>query len=300
MSSNAVDLTSIINAIGLLTGGAKTQEQPPEMSPVVKDVVRSTAGTSKVDINQILQMVALFAPIVQALLSKLKKAPAPAPAPAPPVQTAPTPATTPTPAPAPVTPSTGRRVIASFRPCHWIGWEDFVQRQGEKQAYHHLIGNSQGIVSGSDLVGRGYRGHVDMTPLDQFGQPFYNDDLPKYPELFAKTPSLISQDANGRWTCGEGNNRIRHYINVNGQRFGPMGDTVPGRAWEGQGICGLTSETDDAAMTPVVLINYDIPLSTDFFVFYEAEYEAPDGSIIPVGKTSTVHVKAWEVVGQAA
>jgi hypothetical protein len=68
---------------------------------------------------------------------------------------------------------------------------------------------------------------------------------------------------------------------------------VPGTAWEGQGVIGLTSEYDDGAFTPVLLVNYDVPLSVEYKVSYRAEYIGPDGEAVSFDPSPTFRVKAW-------
>jgi len=263
--------------------------------PALPGFGSSKAAAPQIDFNQLIQ---IFGPILAGLILQWMTprvvAPAPIPIPVPPPIAAP-----PTPPVAPVPPPVSeKRVIASLRN-HWIGWEDYSMRAGEKRAFHHSI-NASKIISGQELVGRGYRGHADVTPLDQWGKPFFNSDLGRFPDLFAKDPGLVHQDPNGKWTCGEGNNRINHYIIIDGHEYGPMGDMVEGRGWEEQPWAGLTSETDDGAMTPVVLINYDVPLGQEISLAYRAGYVGWDGKEIPSDPTKAVRVKAWEVVGQEA
>lgn len=240
------------------------------------------------------QLIAIFGPVLAGLvaqwLAPRPSTPKPEPIPVPPPVLPPT-----IPQPPLQPPATQERRVASLRN-HWIGWEDYSQRPGEKHAFHHSI-NASRIIQGGELIGRGYRGHTDLTPLDQFGKPFFNSDLGRFPELFAKDGGLVHQDERGKWTCGEGNNRINHYIIINGQEFGPMGDMVEGTGWDQQPWCGLTSETDDGAMTPVILINYDVPLSQLVKIQYRGGYVGLDGVEIPSDPTNPVNLKAWQVIG---
>jgi hypothetical protein len=249
--------------------------------------------TKGIDFNQILALLnGPLGALLIGLISQLATA-HPTPAPTPPVVPPTTPPVTPPSAPVVPAPPTGTRIIASFL-SHWLGWEDFSMRQGEKHAFHHLVKSGLG-----DLKGKGWRGHIDYTPRDQNGVPFYNSDLPRFPELFAIEPGLVTQDATGKWTCGEGNNRIGHIIIRDGQEFGPMGDMDPGGSWEGSGM-GLSSETDEAADTPVVVSDYDLPLSVQFTISERAIYHAPDGRIVPIPALPAVIFKPWDVPGQEA
>jgi hypothetical protein len=237
-----------------------------------------------VDINAILalaqQLPALLA-MLQGLFAMFKK-----PAPVPVVTPTPTPDPLPVPEP-PIVPPVYDRVIATLA-SHWIGAEGW---NGKPNG--HFPVNATGIFNGSELAGAGYRLHGDSTPRDQNGQPFYNEDVGKFPALFAKDPSLVHRDATGKWTCGEGNNRTSFDIRVDGKQYGPQGDEAPGTPFDAQEVIDLTSETDDASFTPVWTVPQDLDLNSEHSFQWRQTYVAPDGRTV-VGNWSTpVRIHAW-------
>jgi len=230
--------------------------------------------------------------MVMALIAQFSKAkdPAPTPVPAPPVVVPPVTTTPPVVIPPPVTnPQAPARKIVRGK-SHILGIEGWSPTRK-----HFSLGGGtvRNIATGNDFAGAGYRIHIDTTPLDQNGQPFFNPDLHTYPELFAQDPTMVQQDGWGKWTCQEGNNRINHYVTVDGHEYGPMGDMVPGMPWQAQEVVDLTSEYDDGAFTPVLTVPQDIALSQEHTVTYRAEYVAPDGSVVKFDPAPTFKVKAW-------
>jgi hypothetical protein len=259
-------------------------------------VVRSAkkgAGAAKqaMDINAIMALVAQLPGVLamfQAIIAALKPAPTPAPVPMPaPTPTpAPVPAPTPTPVPPPV--ASTRRIAGGKS--HILG----VEGWDPKRKHFPLGGGTvRNISTGDEFCGAGYRIHLDSTPVDQFGKPFFNSDLHLQPELFAQDRNQVVQDETGKWTCGEGNNRINHYVTVDGVEFGPQGDMVPGMAFEGQEVVDLSSEYDDGACTPVLVVPQDIALSEEHSVSYRAEHVAEDGTVTRFESSPTFRVKAW-------
>jgi hypothetical protein len=259
---------------------------------------RGLVGKKAIDINLLMQLLVQLGPILGPLLIQiLTKPPQPQPTPAPtpspsPIPPPPPPAPTPTPipTPTPVPPPVPSRTVASIG-SRVLGIEGWDPRRG-----HFLLGGGtvRNIVNGAELIGAGYRIHFDSTPKDQNGQPFFNGDLPRYPELFAIDPTQVAIDPrNGKWSSGEGNNRIEHWIRVDGREYGPQGDTEPGTPFDGQEVVALTSEYDDGACTPVLTVPQDIDLSAEHTVAYRAVWVGPDGRRVGGNWTSEMRVHAW-------
>jgi hypothetical protein len=179
------------------------------------------------------------------------------------------------------------RVITSFR-SHYIGIEGYKlsDPKNPDSGTHALLGGGtvRNILDGNDVCGRGYRLHLDITPLDQFGQPFYEPDLEKYADQFFQNPAAGAV---------EGNNRVDHYITVDGQEYGPQGDMVAGTPWDGQDVIGLTSEYDQAALTPVLLVNYDLSLGRERRASYRGVYHGPRGNTISIPAVKEVRINPW-------
>lgn len=287
----------------------KHEEAPegfkPEQYPLLSTVVRALSsegvveaspgkkGAPKraVDINQIMALLAQYGPMIAALLASLKKRPEPVPVPAP-VTPPLVPHPTDTPdlvPPVPATPPVPARRVAGGK-SHILG----VEGWSPSRRHFSLGGGTvRNIATGNEFCGAGYRVHLDSTPVDQNGRPFFNDDVKKYADLFAQDPAQVQQDGFGKWTCGEGNNRINHYITVDGKEYGPQGDMVPGTPFGAQDVVDLSSEYDDAACTPVLVVPQDIALGVEHTVSYRAEHVAPDGTVTRFEPSPTIKVKAW-------
>jgi hypothetical protein len=240
-----------------------------------------------IDINQIMALLIQFGPLILPLIQQLLTHPQPQPTPAPTPVPVPTPAPVPVPAPTPTPAPTADRVITSFR-SHYIGIEGYKlsDPKNPDSGTHALLGGGtvRNILDGNDVCGRGYRLHLDITPLDQFGQPFYEPDLEKYADQFFQNPAAGAV---------EGNNRVDHYITVDGQEYGPQGDMVAGTPWDGQDVIGLTSEYDQAALTPVLLVNYDLSLGRERRASYRGVYHGPRGNTISIPAVKEVRINPW-------
>lgn len=257
------------------------------------DAKKRGAPKAAFDISKIMELLVQYGPLIAALIASFQKkkdpvVPVPAPV-TPPLVPHPTDTpdlVPPVPQPPPV--SVRRIARGKSRIIGVEGW------RGKLHSHYSLGGGTvQNIIRGTEFCGAGYRIHLDSTPVDRNGVPFYNSDLPKLPHLFAQDPSQVVQNKFGAWTCGEGNNRINHYVTVDGVEYGPMGDLVPGMAWQDQDVIDLTSEYDDAACTPVLVVPQDIELGQEHTVSYRAVYVAPDGTEVAFEPSQQWKVKAW-------
>jgi hypothetical protein len=278
-----------------------TAEQYPILSTIVRaleaeGVVEASpnkrgAPKRAIDINQIMAMLATYGPMIAALIASLRKHPEPVVVPTPVTPPlVPHPTDTPDVVPPVVSPPpVAARRIAGGK-SHILGVEGWSP---SRQHFSLGGGTVRNIATGDEPCGAGYRIHLDSTPWDQNRQPFFNPDVKTYAELFAQDPSQVVQDGFGKWTCGEGNNRINHFVTVDGVEYGPQGDMNPGTPFEGQEVVDLSSEYDDAACTPVLVVPQDIALSQEHRVSYRAEHVAPDGTVTKFEPSPTFRVKAW-------
>lgn len=219
----------------------------------------------------------LFSLIAQWTAPKPAPVPPPVPVPVPP----PVPQPQPTPPPVPV--PQGRR-IASLD-AHWLG----VEAWSPKPDPHHF---SIAFDFDRDTAGAGYRLHGDATPKDASGLPFYNEDIGRYPEIFAIDPTKIFRDATGKWSCGEGNNRVYYELMIDGVVSAPQGDMQPGSTWD-QEVVDLSSETDEGGDTPVFVVPQDAPLDRDHHVAWRMTHVAADGTKTTSPWSKAAHIHAW-------
>ena len=278
-----------------------TPQQYADLSTIVRvlsadGVVEASPGKKgapkrAIDFNQIMALLAQYGPLIAALLASLTKKPEPPVVVTPPIPgPVPSPVTPPLVPPVPQPPPVTARRIAGGK-SHILGVEGWSKKRG-----HYSLGGGtvRNIATGDEPCGAGYRIHLDSSPWDQNRLPFFNPDVKTYAALFAQDPSQVAIDPrSGSYSCGEGNNRINHFVTVDGVEYGPQGDMVPGTPWQAQEVVDLTSEYDDAACTPVLLVPYDIGLSEEHKVWYRAEHVAPDGTVTRFEPSPTFRVKAW-------
>jgi hypothetical protein len=255
-------------------------------SLAVADTAKKSTATVKkaLDINILMALLAQYGPLIAGLIQQLTKKPD-----QPVVPPVVNPVTPPVVPPVPQPPPVSARRISGGK-SHILGVEGWSP---SKQHFSLGGGTVRNIASGNEFCGAGYRIHLDSTPVDQNRKPFYNSDLHAQPDLFAQDPTQVQQDGFGKWTCGEGNNRINHYVTVDGVEYGPQGDMVPGTPFDQQEVVDLSSEYDDAACTPVLVVPQDIELSQEHSVSYRAEHVAADGTVTAFEASPTFKVKAW-------
>jgi hypothetical protein len=264
--------------------------------PVVKKALaggkKAVAGAKKkaVDFTSIMtnlpQWLAMIQ-MIQQLIASMRPAPKP-PVVVPPVVTPPV--VTP-PVPPVVTPPSTTRRVASLT-SHFLGaegWKPKDKNNPDAGGDHFPVNSWR---AGVDIAGAGYRLHGDSTPKDQDGVPFYNEDVGRFPELFAKDPSKVHRDTTGKFTCSESNNRTVFYVRWDGKVYGPQGDMAEGTPFDGQPMA-LTSETDDASFTPVFVVPTDLdPAGAHTFAWRQV-YTAPDGTRVEGEWSKETPVHAW-------
>jgi hypothetical protein len=268
--------------------------------PPHHSIHKAVGATPKggIDLSQIMALLSAYGPLIMSLLQQWTSHPVPTPTPVPGPSPSPVPTPTPSPTPAPVPPPApvpASRVIASGE-THVLGIEGWRLQnpRDENSGIHYSLGaGTVASIIGGAYLGHNYRVHLDSTPKDANGVPFYNPDLGKQPGLFCQFPEEVAEDGTGKLTCGEGRNRVNHYITVDGREYGPMGDLVEGNTWGGQDIVGLSSEYDDAGMTPVIVVSGDIPLSEEHTFSYRAEHVAPGGHVTRFLPSPTFNIKPW-------
>lgn len=287
-ASSTLDIGGSLDALRALLRVAQAPEVAPVVQPAVAPPVPTASSGGGFDLGALLGLLQnpLVLSLVGGLIALITKKKGAAPAPV--VQPAPTPVTPPvttappvpvgTP-PAPV-PAITRRVAKLV--AHILGIEGW----NGKVNGHALLGAAvvRDIISGAAFCGAGYRIHYDVTPFDSAGNPFYHPDLATYASLFFITPAAGEV---------EGNNRVLHYIRIDGKEYGPQGDLVTGEPFQQQEVVDLTSEYDEGGFTPVLTVPQDIELSVDHTVEYRAVFVNPDGQQVDSGWTPAVHVKAW-------
>jgi hypothetical protein len=240
--------------------------------------------------GQIPQWLAMIQ-MIQQLIASFRPAPKP-PVVVNPPQPGPGPVSPPIPGepPVPVAPTTTRRITSLTS--HYLGAEGYRPRDKNNPdagGDHFPVQWRAGV----DVAGAGYRLHGDSTPKDAANVAFYNEDVGKFPDLFAKDPTRVTRDATGKFTCTESNNRTEFYVRWDGQEYGPQGDMAPGTPFDGQPMA-LTSETDDASFTPVWVVPTDLDPGSGAHKFqWRQVYIAPDGRRVEGDWSTEVTVHAW-------
>jgi len=149
---------------------------------------------------------------------------------------------------------------------------------------NEVISNEEkkNIVAGNQPINKGYRCHINSTPKDNRGQKMYHGDK--------DADRLLLQDPSKGQV--EGNSRIEHHLFLDGEEY-VTGDMDPTSSWGGQNVVFLTSEYDDAALTPVITVNRDLSVDEQHVFSYQAIYIAPDGRRISSNKLTDIKIHVW-------
>jgi hypothetical protein len=197
--------------------------------------------------------IAVIIGFLKGLFGGGKDAGKPSPLPVP-EQPSPLPVPTPKPVPSAPVPPQDRRV-GSLRVKYF-----FIERKNQPGKFgggRHILSKPEfdGIVSGGDYLRLGDRVHVDITPVDQFGQPFMPGGEENRSLLYDPSGPVDTH-----------NFRMKHNI-------------ISGGAVAGE----LTSEYDDYGCTPVILVPWEggpaIDSDAEATLAYQPVFDGPDGRI---------------------